>query len=257
MIRINYTYYENKELLQKVVNFYEKYKNFFEFSIIDDGSQKNPLKKGDLPDYWKIYRIEEDLGWGNEVGRNILLRKTTNTWNAMMDLDLLIDLEDEDTFKFLATTEEKDSDFNIYYYKQRALSILYQFPLGGRTDYKDITKELEGKLMSINSFIISKDTFNKSYGYDMAFAWVYGNDVSLPAQMHGEVALPFGRLKKIALQAVPDRNFEPLSPEEYKGYNKLRWDYSVQGYNQHTLLWETEKQRMKHCKPYPEVVDIQ
>ena len=91
----------------------------------------------------------------------------------------------------------------------------------------------------------------------MAFAWVYGNDISLPAQMHGEVALPFGRLKKIALQAVPDRNFEPLSPEEYKGYNKLRWDYSVQGYNQHTKLWETEKQRMKHCKPYPEVVDIQ
>lgn len=256
MIRINYTYYENKDLLQKVVNYYEKFKNYFDFSIIDDGSQKNPLKKGDLPDYWKIYRVEQDLGWGNEVCRNILLKRTENLWNCMMDLDIVIDLDDEDTFNLLATRKNKQSNLNFWYFKQRGLSLTYQFPLGGRTDYHDLNKEYEGKVFSINSFIISKDTFNKSYGYDMAFAWTYGNDASLPAQMHGEVALPVGRLKKLALQAVPDRIFNPKDAEEYHDYNNLRWKYEAFGFKSKTLLWDDVEKHLQCCKPYPKVVEI-
>ena len=75
--------------------------------------------------------------------------------------------------------------------------------------------------------------------------------------MHGEVALPVGRLKKIALQAVPDRNFKPRDSEEYHNYNRLRWQYENKySFSSNTLLWTNEEEHLKICKPYPEVVEL-
>ena len=63
-IRINYTYYNNPDLLQKVIEYYEPYADEFDFTVIDDGSQVHPLTRDMLPNHWIGYRIEEDLGLG-------------------------------------------------------------------------------------------------------------------------------------------------------------------------------------------------
>jgi hypothetical protein len=91
-LNINYTYYNNYDLFMEVVEHYKPYQKFFNFTVIDDGSQDEPLTPKNLPKDWKGYRIEQDLGWGNEVCRNILMRNTTHEWNALLDLDIVIDL---------------------------------------------------------------------------------------------------------------------------------------------------------------------
>lgn len=256
-IRINYTYYDNPELLQDVVRFYEPYKDGFDFSIIDDGSPNHPLTRDMLPDYWKGHRITEDLGWGNEVARNILMRKTTNTWNALLDLDIVLDLSEPRSAAFYTATSTSVSTFVEYFNNLREAKLCFQFPFGGRTDYHDYTKELTGSAgnFAINSFIISADAWRKSYGYDMVFAFTYGMDCTLSGTFE-EVGLPYGKLKKLCNQAVPDPD-RILSKTIYNEFWDLSTLHENAGrYNQRTFKWTSEEERLKHAKPYPATVDI-
>lgn len=259
-IRLNYTYYNNKKLLEKVVNIYEPFRNWFDFTIIDDGSQINPLTRQDLPDYWKILRVEEDLGWGNEVCRNLLMRNTFNTWNILIDLDVILDLEDEMTVKLFKRVKNT-THFQDYFNNTRMIPLLFQFPHGARVSYTDYTQELdttkEENQFAINSFLVSREGWSKTYGYDMAFGHVYGSDCTiLPSFRYQEFLMPFGKLKKIAEQASP-RDFKPKDPEEYKDFFKRRAELTKSGYFDYkSLIWSNESARLKYCIDYPEVVEI-
>jgi len=137
MLTINYTYYNNPELLDQVVKHYEPFYDdeWFNFTIIDDGSQDHPLTAGSLPDAWRILRIPEDHGWGNEICKNLLIRNSETTWNALIDLDYVIDLKDEGCYKALTT------EFKRYYSKLYHAPICFQFEKGRRHAYNDIRKE--------------------------------------------------------------------------------------------------------------------
>ena len=256
-IRINYTYYNNPELLQEVIEFYEPYKDSFNFSIIDDGSQEHPLTKQMLPDYWAGYRIEEDLGWGNEVARNILMRHTPNVWNALLDLDIVIDLTDPRSLQFFAAPDTHIPEFVEYFNNLRDAKLTYQFPVGGRTDYHDYTKEITGNAgnFAINSFIVSHHSWNKSYGYDMAFAYTYGMDCTISGNMT-EVGMPYGRLKKLCNQAVPDPD-RILNKEVYNEFFARAKACTLEyNYNPFTFLWPNEEVRLKNVIEYPKVVAL-
>lgn len=257
IIRINYTYYNNPELLEQIIKYYEPYKNEFCFSIIDDGSQVHPLTKDMLPDYWTGYRIEQDLGWGNEVARNILMRRTSNIWNALLDLDIVIDLSDPSSLEFFGASTTNTLGFVRWFHNQRDARLIHQFPYGARTDYYDYTKELKGydAMFAINSFIVSADHWRKTYGYDMCFAYTYGMDATLVAHSQ-EVMMPVGKLKKLCNQAVPDES-RIKNDDVYKEFLDLtEHHWRNERMHQGSFVWTSENERLKHSKEYPAVVDL-
>ena len=249
MIRINYSYYNNYELLDTIIKYYEPYKEYFKFTIIDDGSQIEPLTRDLLPEWITGYRITEDLGWGNEVCKNILMRETDCEWNALMDLDYVIDLEHEPTFNLLSNT------FTNHFDELKHFKVCCQFAIGTRVDYNDWTVA-EDTPGNINSFIISRTAFFKTYGYDPSFYWYYGNDVSLFRQLDREVILSNTKVTKLASQASP-REEAPGDQSIYIPIKEYQAKLERMGvYNPSTCQWRTEADRLNFSKPLPAVVAI-
>ena len=268
MLCINYTYYNNPELLKEVVDYYEPFSNDsnFSFTIIDDGSQDDPLTLDMIPDSWTALRVTEDHGWGNEICRNILMRTTPYRWNALMDLDYVICLQEQETYDALAT------NFPKYYHFMYDVPIVFQFEKGRRHAYNDITKvddldESSPGFVSINSFIVSKVLWNeKTFGYDMAFKWTYGYDFTFFQQVQKEILIPDTRVKKLALQATKNRP-DPKDLAAFKDFFELQKEYIDKGlYKMFTTksgtaiqtkgMWISPEARLEHCCDWPEVVDL-
>lgn len=249
MIRINYSYYNNYELLDKIIKYYEPYKDFFKFTIIDDGSQIEPLTRDILPEWIDGFRVTEDLGWGNEVCKNILMRETDCEWNALMDLDYVIDLEHEPTFNLLSNTFVRHFD-DLKHFKA-----CYQFAIGTRVDYNDwtVTENTPG---NINSYIISRTAFLKTVGYDSAFFWYYGNDISLFKQLQREVILFDTKVTKLAEQASP-REEAPGDQSIYEPIKEFQRKLARMGiYDLEKHKWRSEADRLNYAQPLPQVVAI-
>lgn len=248
-IRINYSYYNNYHLLQKIIKYYEPYKDFFDFTVIDDGSQDEPITRDALPEWMSGIRVLEDLGWGNEVCKNILIRESKNEWNALMDLDYIIDLEHEPTFKLLTET------FPTHLFELKNLKACYQFQYGTRVQYDDWTKEID-KYGDINSYIISRTAFMQTYGYDSAFYWYYGGDNTLFAQLDDEVLLENTRVKKIAEQGAP-RKEQPGDQSVFLPLLSYQSKLQEAGlFNIQRVKWKSERIRRQYAKPLPEYVAI-
>jgi len=251
-LNINYTYYNNYDLFMEVVEHYKPYEKYFQFTVIDDGSQDEPLTSENLPENWKGYRVEQDYGWGNEVCRNVLMKKTRFRWNALMDMDLVIDLDDEKCRDMLV-----GGDFLKYYDPMFKIPMTFQFFRGGRTFYENLEEDPSRKHQCLNSFIISSDAFNQTYGYDMTLAWIYGSDFTLPLQMAGECLAVDTRLKKIAVQASPgSERFAPKDSAAYDELFKIVHRNRVKGFVDADGIWINKEEYIKNCKDYPEVVDL-
>ena len=240
----------------EVVEHYKPYEKYFDFTVIDDGSQDEPLTSENLPENWKGYRVEQDLGWGNEVCRNILMRKTKHRWNALLDLDIVIDFDDKKCREALIWGENMPS-FVKYYGPQFFLPVTYQFYHGARTEYDSLKENPDIAQQCLNSFIISRDAFSKTYGYDMTLAWLYGSDYTLPIQMAGECLAVDTKLKKLAIQASPgSERFAPKDSNAYKELLSTVREYQDKGLVDSVGLWKDPKEYVKNCKDYPKVVDL-
>jgi len=252
-MNINYTYYENYDLLEKIIKHYEPWKddNNFKFAIIDDGSQKQPLTRSVVPDWWKVYRVKEDLGWGNEICRNVLMRRTDRTWNALMDLDYVIDLNDKLCYDALTV------NFQKYYSQMFRVKVIFQFMYGTRVSYEDYTQTTPfdpNRFISINSFIVSKDVFLSTHGYDTSFGYTYGYDFTLFRQIDRESRIPDSKLIKIASQATkPGERPPPGDKSAFKEFNALRKRYIDEGVYNIKSGWINEEERLKRCTPLPDV----
>lgn len=92
-VRLNYTYYNSKEIMERIFNWYLKLDpdgRLYDYTVIDDGSQDIPITECNIPSHWQVLRIDKDHGWNNEGARNCLMRDTKNKWNLMMDSDWVI-----------------------------------------------------------------------------------------------------------------------------------------------------------------------
>lgn len=238
MIRINYTYYNNYKLLEQVIRHYEDYPtDRFKFSIIDDGSQREPLKDNILPDHWNVYRVEEDLGWGNEICRNILMRETDTEWNALMDLDYVID--------YVPDIETLYDGFKNY-------KFCFQFELGRSVEYNDFRTVVQDSRM-INSFIVSRSAWHKTYGYDMTFGYLYGYDHTFFDQLDTEIVLPSSKVTKLAAQGSPeDWRLPPGDQDAFIDVKKKSKEYQATGFYTPGRGWSSEHERLKRCVPFPD-----
>lgn len=246
MININYTYYNNIELLEKVIDHYKPlYSNkFFRFTIIDDGSNTfNALTEKNMPEPWNVIRVEQDLGWGNEMSRNILMNHTPVEWNALMDLDYVIDLNN------LQSIIEN----GIKYYNQLtpAYKFCLQFDKGRRYNYFD-PNEMVDDGGWINSFIISKTVWKRTYGYDQAFGYQYGIDYTLFRQLSQELILPDSKLIKLALQGAPDDKHNPQDEAAFNEHYKAVSRFIDMGLMTPEGKWKNHGERMKLSIKLPE-----
>ena len=237
MITVNYTYYNNYKLLEEVVRFYEDAASDLTFTIIDDGSQREPLIRDMIPDSWKAIRVEQDHGWGNEICRNILMRETDTEWNALMDLDYVID---------------SIPDVEKLYNGFKDSKVCFQFERGRSVEYNDFRTEVDDGRM-INSFIVSSTAWHQTYGYDMSFGYLYGYDHTFFDQLDREIVLPYSKITKLAAQGAPED--WRLAPGDQTAFdeikNKVR-EYAKTGYYIPGKGWSDEAQRIKRCVPFPE-----
>jgi hypothetical protein len=247
----------------KVVEHYNQYPQIirrgFKFSVIDDGSQDEPLTKENLPVGWSGYRIEEDRGWGNEVARNCMAKINTHEWMCFIDMDYVIPFEDIGNMILLRPDMLIDLQENPKY------KGTWGFKKGCRTEYDDHTKEIEGPMSqaAINSFVIKNDIWQATHGYDMALGYMYGVDPSLAIQLHPiEYKMPETSLRKIALQASPsDTRHAPGDQSVYeplKTFLKERVKAGDMYYSgdSNWPYWASEETRQKFHIKMPEVIDL-
>jgi|TARA_R110000764_G_scaffold104886_2_gene190546 hypothetical protein len=153
-LRLNYTYYNSKETMERIFNWYLKIDpdgRVFDYTVIDDGSQEIPITECNVPDHWTVLRIDKDHGWNNEGARNCLMRDTSNKWNLLMDSDWLITKRCLDRI----TRELLWLDDEFVYFPGNF-----------------------GPKVGRNSYLVSKAEFWKRGGYDQAFVGYHGVDYS-------------------------------------------------------------------------------
>lgn len=154
-LRINYTYYNSPEIMTRIFNWYNKIDpdgELFDYTVIDDGSQKTPIYDMDIPKHWRVLRIDKDHGWNNEGARNCLIKDSANLWNFMMDSDWVIPI------RCLTTVMT-----NLVFLDKEYMYYPGNF----------------GPKVGRNSYLITKTEFMKRGGYDQAFVGYHGNDYSL------------------------------------------------------------------------------
>lgn len=153
-VRLNYTYYNSKEMMERIFKWYAKIDpdgRLFDYTVIDDGSQKVPITECNIPDWWTVLRIDKDHGWNNEGARNCLMRDTKNLWNLVMDSDWII------TARCLhrITRELIFLDRQYVYFPGNF-----------------------GPKVGRNSYLTTKDEFWSRGGYDQCFVGYHGVDYS-------------------------------------------------------------------------------
>tara|TARA_R110000772_G_scaffold107704_1_gene210293 strand:- start:12963 stop:13673 length:711 start_codon:yes stop_codon:yes gene_type:complete len=235
LFSINYTYYENADLFKDLVAYYEPYKNQFEFNIIDDGSQKEPLSRDIVPSWWNLYRIEEDYGWGNEICKNILIKRSRSPWCIVLDLDYVIDLRTVFSRKFY------EEDFKAYYGDTINMKIAFQF--------RDVESEFADHFRRINCYIVSHSSFNQTYGYDMAYGWTCGYDRTFFEQLDVEITAP-ARLIHIREKA------SPTATQDFSLYKALVIKYAREGLITKDRKWKSEIDRLNRCVELPEIITL-
>jgi len=240
--------------MEDMIDYYLPYKDKFKFTVIDDGSKIQPASREWIPEWWRILQVTEDLGWGNEVCRNILMKETTTDWNVMIDLDYRLPY---DTLDILDDAMSKYDPETV---------MEYQFETG-RRNWSHPENETD---FLLNQYVMSRQTFSKTYGYDMAFAWVWGNDISLFCQFDHEPIKTNGPTKIPNTKLDWYTNFATEHNKEIVNENGVRWGreiltqeidklyekYKPFGYNPKGHRWESEEQRQKFVQPFPEYVEL-
>ena len=85
MITINYLYYNNHELFNRVRDYF--WNRDYQLLFVDDGSQREPLDPSMLRNDWRLVRVNEDLPWSYNVARNVAMKNVDTPWALCMDLD--------------------------------------------------------------------------------------------------------------------------------------------------------------------------
>ena len=233
-LRLNYTYYNNQPVMQRIFAWYDAIDPegmFFDYTIIDDGSQDYPLMDYYVPDHWSVIHIPKDMGWNNEGARNCLMRETQSKWNLMLDSDWVVTLNNLMTIS-------------------RALPVLDEAYVYMPGNY--------GPSVGRNSYLVTKDEFTARGGYDQAFIGYHGNDYSFlrfGLKYDYSEFFWFSRLVKDVINPQ-DKN----RLEEVKKFHKQMLDLEAQGlgktcdHDHQDFEWKDEESHLTHWKSIDYIV---
>lgn len=155
-----YPYYENPSMLERQIDNWENYSGDVgkkcEFIIVDDGSPDNPAEPilQRLRHKKKLFRVKENIPWGQHHARNIGAKEAGGGWMFMSDMDVI--LTPQAAFEIL---NEMNPDERRYHTFER----------------KFIGNIREPKY-HCNTFLVTYDNYWAVNGYDCDYCGTYGGD---------------------------------------------------------------------------------
>jgi len=152
-VTISLLYYEEPEYLKKQIKILEKYSDYFELCIIDDGSKKFPIDEylEIIPSVFSVYRIFDDIKWNIPGARNLAACVSSTEWSLQLDIDHIIPSE----------SAEK----------------IYKMSLNDRDKYYLFNRQFDGYTKpTAGTMLFSNNLFWKVGGYDEDFIGNYGQN---------------------------------------------------------------------------------
>jgi glycosyltransferase involved in cell wall biosynthesis len=197
-ISLVYTYYENPEMLERLVghlaSFPKPIRDRIELVVVDDGSPENPatVPGSELGFECRVFRILYDQPWNQSGARNIGVREARHQWALMLDIDMEVPLQ---TISALLDLEADYRDWFLF--SARRVT-------GGPMPFR----------RSHNAILMSKRFYWKVGGFDENFDGYYGT-----AQFFGIAAGKLYSLTHLTelfidfveSEEVPDANTRTLS----------------------------------------------
>lgn len=160
MISINITYYNEPHFLiwwYKAVKRLEDAGCPFILNIGDDGSMRHPavdfFEKYPPTSNMRLFRVKEDIGFNSHGTRNLLMKQTTTDWNLMSDIDRR--------------------------YPDKTLRSIYKNEANlAKTRYYSFweIRQSSPDRFSVNEYLVHKETFWKTGGYDEEFVNIHFGD---------------------------------------------------------------------------------
>lgn len=182
--------------------------------VVDDGSPDHPAEDVGIPAQWQartavacfqLFRVDVDVRWNWLTCRNIGVEHAKTEWVLLTDIDHLVP---ERTWRRLQ--EHKLNPRNVYRFSRVDAPSL--------TSYKPHP----------NSWLMTREMFDKIGGYDERFSGFYGTDGEFRDRVRGtakEIVMLDEPLIRVPREVVPDASttrYLRKQPEDHDGVTKVR-----------------------------------
>lgn len=176
-------YYDNPKMLEiQVANLRrlpEPLREAARLIVVDDASPRWPAAlPADLPFPASLFRMREDIPWNQDACRNLAVEQAESEWVLLTDMD---HLPPERLWQRIMTGPLD--------------------PANAYTFARVTAPRLEPYKPHPNSWLMTRDLYNKAGGYDERYAGIYGTDGKFRKQVQA-VAQEVGVIKE-ALHRYP------------------------------------------------------
>ena len=147
-LSFNITYYNEPHLLRW---WYNTFKRLYDkgvvinLNIVDDGSSIRPatdfFEKHQPIHTFRLFRIKDDIGFNSHGSRNLLMQQTNTDWNALCDIDMIIE---DDVIEDVLSFKKHIGQYYMFW-------------------------DMKSKTPCLNQFCVHREDFQKSGGYDEEF----------------------------------------------------------------------------------------
>jgi len=153
-------FYDNPTMLRWHFEHFAKMtratKDNFEFVVVDDGSPMTPaasVPRDDVDFDLRVFRVQVDIPWHQDGARNIGAFNAVGKWLLLTDIDHLVP---EETLQ--RASSDLDDRFTYTFARRK---------LNASADWKP----------HVNSFLVTKENYWRTGGYDEALCGLYGTDM--------------------------------------------------------------------------------
>lgn len=228
-------YYRNPDMLARqyanIAALPADVRGALQLIVVDDGSPKTPaFPPGGVKTAaeavaelgiagFQLYRVEVDVRWNWLTCRNIGVEKAKTEWVLLTDMD---HLTPEDTLRRI--TEHKLNPRKAYRFS--------------RLDLPDLTPYKPHP----NSWLMTRELFDKIGGYDERFSGFYGTDGEFRDRVraNAEVVMLDQPLIRVPREVVPDAStttYLRKQPEDHDGVTRIRARIAAEGGRPHRLTF--------------------
>lgn len=157
--------------------------------VVDDGSPNGDAQGEPIGCPLEIFKIGVDIRWNQDAARNIAAHHAESRWLLLTDIDHLVPRE-----TFARIVEKKLSKSVVYRFSRETLEPPGSDPQ--TTPYKPHP----------NSWLMTRNTYERIGGYDERFAGFYGTDADFRnrAAACAEVVLLDELLTRVPRSVIPD-----------------------------------------------------
>jgi hypothetical protein len=166
------SYYRNCEMLMRQVQEWEHYPDGIKIIVVDDGSPEPALPiiestaSPDLLERIALYRIMVDVPWNREEARNLAAMQCDTEMLMNLDIDHLLPAESARALLEFSPNKKHWYRFPRWR-KGKADETRRKDSIADDIEFGEIKPHIDG-------YLISKDLYMKSNGYDLAFSGCLG-----------------------------------------------------------------------------------